>query len=185
MEDEAIVNMFWNRDESAVAEAEKRYGGYCLHIAGNVLRDSHDAEECLNDALLAAWESIPPNRPANLKAYLGILVRNAALDRSRRSAAQKRRPEALESIEELGDLADAFDVERIADANELSRLITAYLRTLGAAERRVFIRRYWYYESIAEISERYGFTQGKVKMMLKRTRDSLADFLKKEDNYEY
>ena len=185
MEDEAIVNMFWNRDESAVAEAEKRYGGYCLHIAGNVLRDSHDAEECLNDALLAAWESIPPNRPANLKAYLAALARNAALDRSRRSAAQKRRPETLESLEELSELAAAFDVEKIADSRELSRLIAAHLRTLGEAERRVFIRRYWHYESIAEIAARYGFSKGKVKMMLKRTRDSLADFLKKEDNYEY
>ena len=185
MEDELIVNLFWNREESAVAEAEKQYGGYCLHIAGNILRDSHDAEECFNDALLAAWESIPPNRPANLKAYLGILVRNAALDRLRRSGARKRRPETLESFEELGDLAAVFDVEKIADANELSRLITAHLRTLGADERRVFIRRYWHYDSIAAIAERYGFTQGKVKMMLKRTRASLAEYLKKEDNYEY
>lgn len=185
MKDEAIVKLFWNRDESAVAEAEKQYGGYCLRIAENVLRDAHDAEECFNDALLAAWESIPPNRPANLKAYLGILVRNAALDRSRRSGAQKRRPETLESLEELGDIAAAFDVEKIADANELSRLITAHLRTLGADERRVFIRRYWHYDSIGAIAERYGFTQGKVKMMLKRTRASLAEFLKREDNYEY
>ncbi|MBO4583538.1 MAG: sigma-70 family RNA polymerase sigma factor [Clostridia bacterium] len=184
MEDEVIVGMFWNRDENAVAEAEKRYGDYCLRIAENVLRNKSDAEECVNDALLAAWENIPPKRPENLKAYLGMLARSAAVDRARRLNARKRRPRSVESYEELGEIADAFDVERTVGARELSRLITDYLRALEETERNVFIRRYWYYDSIAAICERYGFGKSRVKMMLKRTRDSLTEYLKKEGSYE-
>ena len=185
MNDESIVALFWDRDESAVAEAQKRYGDYCLYIAGNVLRDDGAAEECLNDALLAAWETIPPKRRENLKAYLGMLVRTAAVDRSRRLKARKRSPESLESLEELGSLAAVFDVEEAADAREVSRLISDHMRTLGEAERNVFIRRYWYYDSIEAICERYGFGKSRVKMMLKRTRDSLAEYLKREGHYEY
>lgn len=185
MEDEVIVGMFWNRDESALAETEKRYGDYCLSIAANVLRDDGAAEECVNDALLAAWESIPPKRPENLKAYLGMLIRHAAVDRARRGNARKRCPAAVESYEELGEIAAAFDVEQTVGARELSRSITDYLRTLDEDERNVFIRRYWYYDSIAAICERFGFGKSRVKMMLKRTRDSLAEYLKKEGHYEY
>ena len=185
MNDEAIVAMFWNRDENAVAEAEKRYGGYCLHIAKNVLCDDGAAEECVNDALLAAWESMPPKRPENLKAYLGMLIRHAAVDRSRRGTARKRSPDSLESLDELGELAAASDVEQTVGARELSQLITDFLRSQGEDERNVFIRRYWYYDSIDAISERFGFGKSKVKMMLKRTRDSLAEFLRREGRYEY
>lgn len=183
--DEKIVALFWNRDESALAETEKRYGDYCLYIAENVLRNARDAEECVNDALLAAWNSIPPNRPDNFRVYLGALVRNAALDVWRRGNAKKRKAASVASLEELGELASAFNVEDAVGAKELSRLISDYLTTLDETERKVFVRRYWCYEPIEAISARYGFGKSKVKMMLKRTRDGLAAYLKKEGHYEY
>ena len=185
MNDENIVALFWNRDESAVAEAQKQYGDYCLYIADNVLHDARDAEECVDDALLAAWNSIPPNRPESFRVYLGTLVRNAALDRWRRGNAKKRKQASVSSLEELQELASACDVEQTVGANELSRLITEYLNTLGEIERSVFVRRYWCYESIESICERYGFGKSKVKMMLKRMRDDLAAYLKKEGHYGY
>ncbi|MBR5942869.1 MAG: RNA polymerase sigma factor [Clostridia bacterium] len=184
MNDESIVALFWNRNESAIAEAEKRYGNYCLYIAENVLCDARDAEECVNDAMLAAWNSIPPKRPNNLKAYLAALVRNASVNRRLRNTAKKRLPKSLESLEELGEIAAFRDVEQAVGGRELSRLVSNYLRSLDNTERNVFIRRYWYYDSIDEICKRFGFGKSKVKMMLKRMRDGLAEYLKKEYNYE-
>lgn len=185
MEDREIVALFWNRDESALAESEERYGDYCLYIAKNVLRNARDAEECVNDALLAAWNSIPPNRPDNLRVYLGTLVRNYALDVWRRKNSQKRKTASVASLEELGELASAFNVEDAVSAKELSRHISDYLKTLEETERKIFVRRYWCYESIEAICSRYGFGKSKVKMMLKRTRDGLAAYLKKAGNYGY
>ena len=185
MNDESIVALFWKRDESALAETEKRYGAYCSYIAKNVLRDAHDAEECVNDALLAAWDSIPPNRPENFRVYLGALVRNAALDTLRRRNAAKRKPVSVGSLDELGEIASAFDVDDAVGANELSRLISDYLMTLDETERAVFVRRYWSYEPLDMICRRYGFGKSKVKMILKRARDGLAAYLKKEGHYEY
>ena len=142
--------------------------------------DARDAEECVDDALLAAWNSIPPNRPESFRVYLGTLVRNAALDRWRRGNAKKRKQASVSSLEELQELASACDVEQTVGANELSRLITDYLNTLGEIERSVFVRRYWCYEPIETICKRYGFGKSKVKMMLKRTRDKLAKRLREE-----
>ncbi|MBO4584627.1 MAG: sigma-70 family RNA polymerase sigma factor [Clostridia bacterium] len=185
MNDETIVGLFWNRDESALAEAQEQYGAYLLYIARNLLRDEHDAEECLNDALLAAWDSIPPNRPENLKTYLGMLARDAAINVLRRRNAKKRKAESVGSLEELTELASACTVESALGERELARLISAYVRSLGEPERGVFVRRYWYYDSIESICDMYGFGKSKVKMMLKRTRDGLAAFLKEEGNYEF
>ncbi len=182
--DESIVALFWNRDESAVAEAQKQYGAYCRYIAENVLGDERDAEECVNDALLSAWNSIPPKRPENLKAYLGMLVRNASVNRRLRNNAKKRLPKSLDSLDELGEIAAFRDVDGEVGARELARLISDFVRSLGTTERNVFIRRYWYYDSIDEICKRCGFGKSKVKMMLKRTRDSLAEYLKEEADYE-
>ena len=185
MKDSEIVKLFLDRDESAPAEAEKQYGGYCLYIARNVLRDVRDAEECLNDALLAAWESIPPQQPDNLKLYLAKLVHEAALDRRRRNNAQKRRPDSLASFDEIEELVADCGAETAIGELELSQLISDFLRSRAETERNVFIRRYWYYDSVGAICRRYGFGRSKVKMMLKRTRDSLAEYLRKEGQYEF
>ena len=184
MSDAEIVRLFLGRDESAPAVAEKAYGAYCLYIARNVIGDERDAEECLNDVLLAAWESIPPQRPENLKTYLGKLTRDFAVDRWRRNNAQKRRPVSLASLDELeGLVADcgAADVGEL----ELTQLISTFLRSEGETERNVFIRRYWYYDSIDAISKRFGLGKSNVKMMLKRVRERLAVYLRKEGYNEY
>lgn len=181
MNDETIVREFLDRNEDAVAESKKRYGTYCLCIAENILHDKADAEECLNDALLAAWNSIPPQRPKNLKTYLGKLVREVAIDRWRKNRAQKRNADGMIlSLDELEEMVGESAVEEAVEVEELSRKISDFLRSLRETERNVFVRRYWFYDPIEKICERYGFGKGKVVMMLKRTRDKLAEYLKKE-----
>ena len=185
MNDSEIVRLFLDRDVSAPAEAQRVYGDYCLYIARNVLQDDRDAEECLNDALLAAWESIPPQRPKNLKTYLGKLVREFAIDRRRHEKAQKRSPGFVASLDELEGVVADCGADKEFGEPELEQLISAFLRSEGETERNVFIRRYWFFDSIDAISRRYGMGESKVKMILKRMRDRLALYLKKEGYYEY
>lgn len=185
MTDAEIIKLFLNRDESALAEAEKQYRDYCLYIARNVLQDERDAEECLNDALYAAWKSIPPQRPENLKTYLGKLVREFAVDRWRSNNAQKRNPGSLSSLDELEELIADCGADTAIGEIELGQLIREFLLTEGATERNVFIRRYWYYDPIDAIAERYGIGISKVKMILKRVRERLSAYLKREGYNEY
>ena len=181
MDDRALVKRFFSRDENAIAEAKQRYGSYCLYIAQNILCDKDDAEECLNDVLLAAWNSIPPQEPSNLKTYLGKLTRESAIDMFRKKSAKKRNGgEALLSLDELEEVIGQSSVEEAFGAKELSRLISSFLYSLREDERNVFIRRYYYYDPVKSICERYGFGKSKVTSLLKRTRDKLADYLKKE-----
>ena len=181
MDDQAIVRLFWDRNEDAVAAAQEQYGAYCLYIAHNVLRDRQDAEECLNDALLAAWKSIPPNKPENLRTYLGKLIREIAINRWKRDRRRKRVPsEITQSLDEIAEIVSGGDFEAELEEAELSREISRFLAALDETKRNVFIRRYWHYDSVGQICERYGFGKSKVLMMLKRTRDALARHLKKE-----
>ena len=178
--DENIVRLFLERDERAPEEAKKKYSGYCLYIARNLLRDPRDAEECVNDALMAAWSSIPPNRPENLKTYLGKLTREAAVDRLRWNTAQKRAGDELDPLDELDGIVGRSDVESEIEARELGGAISSFLRERSGTERDIFIRRYWYFDPVGEIAARFGFGKSKVKMTLKRTRDALAEYLRKE-----
>ena len=181
MKADEIVKLFWDRNEAAISESKKEYEKYCMYIAQNLLHSSHDSEECLSDALLAAWNSIPPQKPENLKTYLGKLTREFAVDRLRKNDAQKRFPDdALAPLDELEELIGDNDVESAIDEHELSRLVSTFLRSVREDERNVFIRRYWYFDSVKNICLRYGFGQSKVLVMLKRTRDKLAEYLKKE-----
>jgi RNA polymerase sigma-70 factor (ECF subfamily) len=176
-----IVRLFRERDEAALSEAKKKYESYCSYIAMNVLGDRLDAEECVNDALLAAWKSIPPHNPENLKTYLGKLVRETAVDRWKRNNRQKRvNPSICQSLDEIADIAAEGDFDEDIKEAELSREISRYLSSIEETKRNVFIRRYWYYDSIENICAVYGFGKSKVLMMLKRTRDGLAQHLKKE-----
>jgi len=181
MDDQAIVQKIWDRDEDGVADAKKRYEDYCIYIAFNVLHDRQDSEECFNDALLAAWRSIPPHRPENLKAYLGKLVREIAISRWRKNSRQKRIPsEITQSLDEIAEIVSGGDLDAELEEAELSRQISKFLSSVSETKRNVFIRRYWYYDSVESICKRYGFGKSKVLMMLKRTRDDLARHLKKE-----
>ncbi len=181
MKDEAIVELYWERDENALSESRKSYGNYCMYIARNLLGDIKDSEECLDDVLLAAWNSIPPHRPSNLKTYLGKLARETAVDCLRRKSALKRTDGTDDlPFDELEEVIGDYDVETVMEEKELSQLVTEFLRSLREDERNIFIRRYWFYAPVRSISQRYGFGQSKVLVTLKRTRDKLAEFLKKE-----
>ena len=181
MDDETLVRMFWDRDERAIDRVREQYEPYCRYIAQNVLHDRLDTEECLNDALLAAWNSIPPQKPQNLKTYLGKLIREIAVDRWRRNTAQKRiAPTALVPLEELEEMMGEASVEAHVEEAELSRLISVFLNTLPETERLLFIRRYWYYDSIQQLCARFGFGKSKVTVTLMRTQNKLAKYLKKE-----
>ena len=181
MNDQAIVQKFWDRDEDAISETKKQYEAYCLYIANNVLQNAQDAEECLNDALYAAWKSIPPHRPENLKTYLGKLIREIAVNRWRANKRRKRIPsEITQSLDEIAEMVSGGDFAEGLEQAELSREISRFLSSVDETKRNVFIRRYWYYDPIESICQRYGFGKSKVLMMLKRTRDDLARHLKEE-----
>ncbi len=183
MEDREIVSLFWQRDEAAIAEAERKYGTYCLAIAGNILQDAEDARECVNDALLGAWNAMPPHRPERLSAFLGKITRRQALKRRRDRTAQKRGGGAWEaSVEELAACLPAGRrMDEGLETEALTAVLDGFLADLPPAERRVFLRRYWYCDPVRAIASRYGFSESKVKMMLKRTRDKLRARLGEEE----
>lgn len=152
-----------------------------MYIAQNVLSNRGDAEECVSDVLLAAWNSIPPQKPENLKTYLGKLTRRIAINRLKRDNAKKRDADRTAvSLDEIEEIVGESTVEASVETSELSKKISTFLRSLRETERNVFIRRYWYGDSIESICSRFGFGKSKTVMMLKRTRDKLYDYLKNE-----
>lgn len=182
MSDEEIIELFWQRSEDAVSAAAERFGPGLRAIARNILRDDRDAGECVNDAYYQAWESIPPNRPRSLSAYLGRITRNIALNRYRRSAAQKRGGGQTElALSELEDcIPTVVSLEAGAEEGAVTACIEAYLRTQPKEKRRVFVRRYWYLSPLREIARDYGISESKVKSMLFRMRKELKACLDKE-----
>lgn len=182
MEDSRILELFNARDESAIEEAAHRHGGLCRALALRVLGDVRDAEECVSDALLAAWDSIPPARPEKLAAYLAKLTRNLALKRRRDQSRLKRGGAQYDlAYEELdASLPGRDNVEETLERCDLHTAIVAFLRTLSRTERRLFLCRYWYFDSIAELSRSLGFSESKVKSMLARSRGKLRRYLEKE-----
>lgn len=183
MEDERIVELFWQRDERALAETESKYGSYCRATAQTVLSDGQDAEECVNDAYLDVWNRIPPHRPTVLRAFLGKIVRHIAIDRLRKRNARKRGGgEVFLALDELEEcVPDRNGVEQEVQRNELAQGINDFLTSLPETERRVFLRRYWYMDSVEQLSERFGFSESKVKTMLYRTREKLRAYLTEHD----
>lgn len=171
MEDKEIVELYFDRSEQAIDVTEKKYGAYCHAIARNLLGNEADAEECVNDTWLSAWNSIPPNRPTALRTYLGKIVRRISVSRIRYRTAEKRGGGEIPLI--LDELAECLpDTE--CDAEDLSKeIINRFLSELPTTERRVFLCRYWYGDSIRLICERFGFRESKVKSMLYRTREKL------------
>ena len=182
MDDARIVELYWSRSEQAISETEAKYGKYCRTIARNILADSADAEECVNDTYLKAWNSMPSNRPARLAPYLGRLTRWLSLNRLRDQDCLKRGKGELPLVlDELAETLDSgFDTEKELEIRELNREIRRLLSRLEKEERDIFLSRYWYVASIAEIAERSGFTESKVKSMLHRTRKKLLKQLKEE-----
>ena len=182
MDDEKIVALYWERDQNAIAETRKKYGRYCYTIAYNILCSDADAEECESDTYFAAWQSIPPAKPTALSVFLGSITRRLSLDRLRKRYADKRGSGVAEvSFYELEEcIPSGKSIDDTIEEKALSAAISAFLRNLPVVNSSVFIRRYWYFESVSEIAKRYGFGESKVKMMLKRTRDKLLVYLEKE-----
>lgn len=182
MDDAEIVALYWARDERAISESALRYGGYCYAIASRILENREDAEESVNDAWVGAWGSIPPQKPELLSAYLGKLTRRIALKRLRgRLAGRRGGGQVALALEELDEcLGGGQSADEALDARELGRLIDRFLDGLPETEMRVFVCRYWYLDPVAEIAQRFGFSQSKVKSMLFRTRGKLREQLQKE-----
>ena len=182
MDDGQIVQLYWDRSEQAITETDAKYGAYCYSIAYNALANIQDAEESVNDTYMAAWNRIPPTRPAVLGTFLGRITRNIAINRWKaRNAAKRGGGEITLALEELADCADEqVSIECALESRKLARVFNEFLDTLQKQKRDIFLRRYWFFEPIAEIAESYGFTQSKITAMLHRTRGKLRKHLEKE-----
>lgn len=181
MEDREIVTLFFERSERALTELNRKYGALCTGIARNILQDPLDAEECVNDAYLGVWNTIPPQKPEALAAYVCRLVRNRAITRYHANTAAKRNSFYDAALDELGDsLACTDTVESALAAEQLPAVLDAFLDTLRAEERVLFVRRYWYADSLEEAAARLHISRGLAAVRLSRTRAKLRDHLKKE-----
>lgn len=181
MTDNEIIDLYWARDEQAITQTDRRYGDYCSSIAWNILRSKEDTEECVSDTWLKAWNTIPPQRPSILPAFLGTITRNLSLDRYRMARSKKRGGHLERVWEELERCADPkTDLENRVALQELSRLLDHFLRGLPQRERWIFVRRYWYAEPVAEIACAGRMTEGAVKVSLHRTRKKLRKQLEQE-----
>lgn len=183
MDDLQIVELYWERSESAIASTAEKYGRYCHSIAFNILRDDSDAEECVNDTYLGAWNSIPPQRPNRLQAYLGRITRNSALNRYKRSAAEKRGGGQVElALSELEMcVPQGMSVEETVENRLIAASIDRFLFSKSREKRGIFVRRYWYLSSIKEIAGDFGMSESKVASMLMRMRSELKKHLEKEE----
>lgn len=181
MEDPGIIALFFERNERAVAETEEKYGRLCHSIAYRVLQNREDAEECVNDTLAALWNAIPPARPNSLAAFVCRITRNLALKKLTYLKREKRSPDVLLSLEELEDVLPDGHCAADVTKESVGELISRFLRTQREEVRLVFLRRYYFFDSIEEIALRFGFTESKVKSMLFYTRKKLKKYLIKED----
>ena len=179
MEDSQIVQLYWDRDETAIPETADKYGRYGTAISLNIVGSPEDAEECVNDTWLSAWNSIPPQRPAALAAFLGKITRNLSLNMYKHRKAEKRGGGGLDAVfDELGEcVSGKDDPEQSADMHELADAINSFLDTLPDEKKSLFISRYWYTDSIPEIAVRYGMKKGAVSTALSRMRSDLRLFL--------
>lgn len=180
MEDWEILELFRQRDQRAIPALEERYGQRLRTLAGRLLGSPEDAEECVSDTYLAAWNAIPSEEPAYLFAYLAAICRNRALSVLSRGKAQKRRGEVVALTAELEQCIPDARRDREETAREIGEALNRFLRGLGEEPRRFFLRRYWYAESVREVAQACGVSESKVKMSLHRTRKKLREFLQKE-----
>jgi len=181
LEDAQIVQLYWDRDTSAISETDSKYGRYCSKIAINILQSTGDAEECVNDTYYKVWDTIPPQRPASFPPFLGKIVRNLALDRYRYHHAQKRNGRMDVLLSELENCLPAADIaESALEAGIVTDVINEFLGGLNKQKRVIFVRRYWYSQSIREIAKAFDMSEGQVKSVLFRLRNGLRAALEKE-----
>lgn len=187
MEDTQIIELFWDRDETALNEIGQKYGHFCFNIAWKILANKEDSEECVNDTWFAAWRYIPPKRPTILSSFLGKITRNFAIDNLRKKYAAKRMD--LHMTNTMVDITQevkalnqqiTYSLDKHIEEKELVQLINTFLQELKDKDRDIFLRRYWHMDSIAEISKRHGESESSIKSNLFRTRNKLKKELKKE-----
>ena len=186
MEDGAIIELYWQRKEEAIEETSQKYGRYLGSIAMNILHHVDDADECVNDTYVKTWHALPPNRPHSLSAFIGKIVRNLSINRYRKNVAAKRGGgEMALLLDELEDCIPAVEsaeaaFEREGERTVIATSISRFLRKLDADSRNIFIRRYWYADSIQAIAQRYQASESKIKSQLFRQRNKLRLHLEKE-----
>ena len=180
MDDLSIIELYFARDEQAIKETDAKYGRLCHSIAYNILNNNEDSEECVNDTYIGVWNTIPPTRPNNFMAFICRITRNLSLKRIEAVARQKRSQATIVSLDELSEV---LPDERIAVGTtdeDIGKAISDFLRNEKEDVRNVFIRKYYFFDSVGDIAKRYDFTEDKVKSMLYHTRKKLKDYLIKE-----
>ncbi len=185
MDDEKIINLFWQRDETAITETDRKYSRYCFTISYSILDNNEDAEECVNDTYLHTWNAIPPHRPNRLSIFLGKITRNLSLQKYIKSHAQKRGGGQVDVV--LSELEECIPDQRGMDQwiedNLIKESINHFLHKLRPEARMIFVSRYWHLNSIDHISERFNMTESKVKSILFRTRKKLKTHLEEDGIY--
>ena len=182
MEDREIVSLYFARSEQAIAESDRKYGRYCGAIAQRIVAFREDAEECVQDTWLRAWDVIPPEQPARLGVFLGRITRNLALDRVRFLGRDKRGGSGAQlAYEELEAVLAGDDAEKLVDALALRQSLGRFLAGLPKRQRVIFLRRYWYFQPVKEIATDLGLGESLVKMTLLRTRNALKKQLEAEE----
>ena len=177
MEDSKIIELYWKRNEDAIRQTEKKYGRYCHSIAYNILFSNQDAEECVNDTYVRAWESIPPTRPNRFSAFIGRIIRNIALDRYDVAKAKKRDGGILEPLDELSECIPDPQSENVSTDTQLADAINGFLAGLSKRKRIIFMQRYWYCCPIKDIALRLRMSEINVKVTLMRTRNEFREYL--------
>ena len=180
MEDEQIIELYFRRDQDAIVQTELAHGAKLNALANRILMNHEDAQECVNDTYLKTWDTIPPQRPNYFFAYLAKICRNLALSVLEWKSAAKRSGEVLSLSQEMEMCIPDPAYERRLEGEELGELLNRFLESLSYENRVIFLRRYWYLDTIGEIAERCGISQSKVKTQLHRTRAKLHAFLDKE-----
>ena len=182
MEDEKIIDLYWERSETAISETSEKYGRYCHYIANNILHNDEDAGECVNDTYWGAWKAMPPQRPNRLSTFLGKITRNISLNRFKQYTTEKRGFGQTELVlSELEDCIPAVDtIEQATDEMDLVESINRFLNAQQEIKRNIFVRRYWYLSPIKEIADQYGMSESKTASILFRLRNELKLHLEKE-----
>ena len=181
LQDEQIIDLYWARSERAIEESGVKYGAYCRTIAWNVLYSREDSEECVNDTWMNAWNAMPPQRPSILRAFLGRITRNLALNRYERDHAEKRgKGETAAVLDELSECVPDRAAEIREEGMLLREVLDRFLEGMKPEERKLFVGRYWYLRPVKELADTYGFSESKVKMTLLRSREKLKQALLQE-----
>lgn len=178
MDDKQIIRLFFERSEQAITELSQKYGALCLQLADNILNDHQAAEECVNDAYLGAWNSIPPQTPDPLRAYICRIVRNHSLKKLRANTALKRGSQFEVSLSELEDCISGSSLDEQLAVSELTAQINAFLSALPRDDRVMFVKRYWFSESLSEIADTFAITENNASVRLSRIRGKLHQHLK-------